>query len=502
TWLAASAAFSASNPHQRALCYYLTCRAVQCGPCCVGGLCGSVMLFRGLLLCLLAGFQLRSSRAQYAPDEVTDLPGMTFKPNYQQWSGYLQARPGTFLHYWFVTSQRDPAKDPLVLWLNGGPGCSSLDGFLSENGPFHVNDDGKTLYENKFSWNKIANVLYLESPAGVGFSYSDDQKYKTDDDQVADDNYRALQSFFAKFPNFTHNEFFIFGESYGGIYAPTLSLRVATGSAKINFKGFAVGNGLSSFDLNDQSLIYFGYYHGLFGEDLWQDLITNCCDKESCNFYNTSSETCKMQVTVAFDIVYNEGLNEYALYLDCAGGARSHKGYERSMSHLFKNYRKYKVSGAIPFSKSLDEVPPCIDSKAQSQWLNRGDVRKALHIPDILPPWDLCSDDVGDQYGKLYPTVKQVYLKLLSMGLPVLVYNGDTDMACNFLGDRWFVEDLGLKASTGYQSWIYDNQIAGFYQQYGNITFLTVKGAGHMVPQWAPGPAFHMFQAFITNGSY
>lgn len=149
--------------------------------------------------------------------------------------------------------------------------------------------------------------------------------------QVADDNYRALQSFFTKFPNFTQNEFFIFGESYGGIYAPTLSLRVATGKAKINFKvrrfmqqsprclthqhhhllsistttcfmikyfiwpfrhscetavkqavilttniylwiyfyfqGFAVGNGISSFDLNDQSLIYFGYYHGLFGEE-------------------------------------------------------------------------------------------------------------------------------------------------------------------------------------------------------------------------------------------
>ncbi|TMS12965.1 Lysosomal protective protein [Larimichthys crocea] len=135
-------------------------------------------------------------------------------------------------------------------------------------------------------------------------------------------------------------------------------------------------------------------------------------------------------------------------------------------------------------------------------WLNRGDVRKALHIPDILPPWDICNDAVGGNYTRLYPTVKDVYLKLLSLNLRVLVYNGDTDMACNFLGDKWFVEDLGLKPTTDYQSWIYDDQIAGFYEQYGNITFLTVKGAGHMVPQWAPGPAFHMFQSFITNGSY
>uniref|UniRef100_A0AAQ4QY58 Carboxypeptidase n=1 Tax=Gasterosteus aculeatus aculeatus TaxID=481459 RepID=A0AAQ4QY58_GASAC len=370
------------------------------------------MFAAGLFVCSLAAFQV-VSRAQYAPDEVTHLPGMSFKPNYRQWSGHLQARPGKFLHYWFVTSQRDPVKDPLVLWLNGGPGCSSLDGFLSENGPFHVNDNGATVYENTFSWNKIANVLYVESPAGVGYSYSDDRKYATDDDQVADDNYKALQSFFAKFPNFTQNEFFIFGESYGGIYAPTLSLRVATGAAKINFKGFSVGNGLSSFELNDQSLIYFGYYH----------------------------------------------------------------------------------DGVSP-SASVGEVPPCINSTAQLNWLNRGDVRKALHIPDTLPPWDICSDVVGGQYRNLYPTVKDVYLKLVSLGLRALVYNGDTDMACNFMGSQWFVEHLGL------ETWLHDNQIAGFYEQFGNITFLTVKGAGHMVPQWAPGPAFHMFQSFITNSSY
>ncbi|KAM8894214.1 lysosomal protective protein isoform 2-T2 [Spinachia spinachia] len=452
------------------------------------------MFAAGLFVCSLAASQV-VSRAQYAPDEVTHLPGMSFRPNYRQWSGHLQARPGTFLHYWLVTSQRDPVEDPLVLWLNGGPGCSSLDGFLSENGPFHVNDNGATVYENTFSWNKIANVLYLESPAGVGYSYSDDKKYATDDDQVADDNYKALQSFFAKFPNFTQNEFFIFGESYGGIYAPTLSLRVATGAAKINFKGFSVGNGLSSYELNDQSLIYFGYYHGLFGEDLWRDLNINCCDKGTCHFYNTSSKQCNTLVNMAFGIVYSSGLNEYALYLDCEGGRQFHKGYQRTMSHLFTNLRK-------PQHPHVFSVPPCINSTAQLNWLNRGDVRKALHIPDTLPPWDICSDDVGNQYRRLYPTVKDVYLKLLSLGLRALVYNGDTDMACNFLGSHWFVEHLGLEATTKYQAWLHGNQIAGFYEQFGNVTFLTVKGAGHMVPQWAPGPAFHMFQSFITNGSY
>lgn len=462
------------------------------------------MLVGGLLLCLLA--VIPPGCRAFPPDEVTNLPGMTFIPNYRQWSGYLQARPGKFLHYWFVTSQGEPHTDPLVLWLNGGPGCSSLDGFLSENGPFHVRDDGATLYENPFSWNKIANVLYIESPAGVGYSYSDDKKYATDDNQVAEDNYRALQSFFAKFPAFSQNDFFIFGESYGGIYVPTLSLRLATGPTKFNFKGFAVGNGLSSFALNDQTLIYFGYYHGLFGEDLWRNLNIHCCDKENCNFYNSSSESCRTFVNVAFTIVYRSGLNEYALYLDCDGVRRSHPGYEMTMRHLFRNYRKnlpaHSFSGGVPHSASMREVPPCINSSAQISWLSRGDVRKALHIPDILPPWDICSDEVGAQYTILYQTMKEVYLKLLALGLRALVYNGDTDMACNFLGDQWFVEDLGLQMTTRYQTWIHEDQVAGFYQKFGNITFLTVKGAGHMVPQWAPGAAFHMFQSFLKNSSY
>ncbi|XP_051787611.1 cathepsin A-like [Erpetoichthys calabaricus] len=457
-----------------------------------------------MLCCILLGFLAPffiQVDALYDPDEVTYLPGLSFKPNFRQWSGYLQASPGKYLHYWFVTSQRDPEKDPLVLWLNGGPGCSSLDGFLSENGPFYVSEDGVNLYMNPYSWNKIANVLYLESPVGVGFSYSDDKNYSTNDDEVAENNYKALQSFFNKFPNFTLNDFFIFGESYGGIYVPTLSMKIVTGSSKINFKGFGVGNGLSSYDLNDQSAIYFGYYHGLFGDELWANLNKYCCKDGICIFYNSTVKECMDSVMQGFSILYDSGLNMYALYLDCAGGVGPYIRYIRDMENLFRNYKSYWTKKQAN-EKRLKLIPPCINATAQTNWLNRGDVQKALHIPDVLPPWELCSDTVGSQYVINYTTMGDFYLKLLAKGLRVLVYNGDTDLTCNFLGDQWFVEGLDLKETTKYQVWLYDKQIAGYYQQFGNITFLTVKGAGHMVPQWAPGPALKMFQSFLTNSPY
>jgi cathepsin A (carboxypeptidase C) len=129
-------------------------------------------------------------------DEVKYLPGLDFKINYRHYSGYLNSTNGRFLHYWFFESQRNPAEDPVVLWLNGGPGCSSLLGLLTEQEPIHVNLDERTLYPNNNIWNLESNIIFLEAPAGVGFSYKNDKQYNTNDDEVAEANYVALQSFF------------------------------------------------------------------------------------------------------------------------------------------------------------------------------------------------------------------------------------------------------------------------------------------------------------------
>ena len=92
----------------------------------------------------------------------------------------------------FTRHQYANSTSPVILWLNGGPGCSSLGGLIEELGPFHVKDNGNTVYENVYAWNKVGHILFLESPAGVGFSYATDGNVTTDDDRVAMDNYNAL----------------------------------------------------------------------------------------------------------------------------------------------------------------------------------------------------------------------------------------------------------------------------------------------------------------------
>lgn len=446
---------------------------------------------------LLLAFSFVLGKAN--PDEIQQLPGLKYQINFKQYSGYLNASSGKYLHYWFVESQKDPASDPVVLWMNGGPGCSSLDGFLTELGPFHVKTDGLTLYDNPFSWNKVANVIFLEAPAGVGFSYSNSGKYNTDDDTVSQDNYLALQHFFIKFPQFKKNDFYVTGESYGGIYVPTLSVRLLNSSSTINFKGFAIGNGYLDVAKLANSIVFFAYYHGLLSNSLWGVLVKNCCNgvasQDTCNFAKPPSVTCSNAVQEVQQTIST--LNVYNLYDDCAPSASVK--HSRLMVDRRNLMRLFPVRNRF---LALQAAPPCVDERNTSNYLNQNSVRTALHIPDFVQQWDICSPAVEYGYKRLYDTMAPQVLKLLQNGKRGLVYNGDVDMACNFLGDSWFSNNLSLPVLKEYGEWHFNDQVAGFFKQYKGLTFLTVKGSGHMVPQDKPGPAFKMISSFLYNKPY
>ncbi|KAG7478323.1 hypothetical protein MATL_G00079210 [Megalops atlanticus] len=450
-------------------------------------------------------------------DEIKFLPGLQKQPSFKQYSGYLNVAENKHLHYWFVESQKDPASSPVVLWLNGGPGCSSLDGLLTEHGPFLIQDDGVSLEYNPYSWNKIANVLYLESPAGVGFSYSDDKQYTTNDTEVSMNNYLALKRFFQLFPEYSKNEFFITGESYGGIYVPTLAERVME-DGSINLQGIAVGNGMSSYEMNDNSLVYFAYYHGLLGASLWTDLQAYCCKDGKCDFYNNHNLNCTKNLAEVQYIVYQSGLNMYNLYAPCAGGVPQRVRYENGhlvihdlgnnfIQHPWTSMWNEKLRGIAVLHKSVRLDPPCTNSTPSRMYLNNAYVRTALHIPAFVPEWDICSAEVNLNYVRLYMDVRKQYLKLLgALKYRVLVYNGDVDMACNFLGDEWFVESLQQEVQVKRRPWLYNNgdsqQVGGFVKDFSNLAFLTVKGSGHMVPTDKPIAAYTMFSRFLTKQPY
>lgn len=168
--------------------------------------------------------------------------------------GYLGARGGTrHLHYYFVESENNPAEDPITLWLNGGPGASSIAyGMMTEIGQLVFNRDSledntttvPTLQYNQYGWSRFTNMVYLESPAGVGFSYCDSTALPctSNDTSTAEDAFDALSAFFKRFPSLEGRPFYITGESYAGIYCPTLAEQIMNRGAGtgINLQGLMV----------------------------------------------------------------------------------------------------------------------------------------------------------------------------------------------------------------------------------------------------------------------
>jgi carboxypeptidase C (cathepsin A) len=150
--------------------------------------------------------------------------------------------------YWFFESRKAPATDPLVLWLSGGPGASSLMTLLSENGPCFINQD-LTTAANPNSWNAEANVVWLDQPTGVGYSFGSPADADHDEKDVQDNIYWFLQGFIDNHPEFEGRRLFLAGESYAGHYVPAAAHKIyrenkQAKTSRLNLRGVAIGNGL------------------------------------------------------------------------------------------------------------------------------------------------------------------------------------------------------------------------------------------------------------------
>lgn len=421
-------------------------------------------------------------------------------------------------------------------------GCSSILGMFTELGPFDVTkDDGSEITLNPYSWNRRANMLFIESPVGVGYSFAIDGKTKTNDDITAKGNYLALKDFFEKFPTFKKNKFFMTGESYAGVYLPTLAVLVDD-DKDINFGGVAIGNGYLDSSKLGMSLIFFSYHHGLIGKKVWQELSDNCCKgaqptPSGCTFMDPNrSRACESAMLEATDAITNQaGMNPYNIYDVCLKPttSTSRLAYEtnESLSHdLEIDYgvstnsymkvgqdlimRSLNLTSAIrakPSNNYLNlvgdlsgPVAHCPSQDGLTNYMNRKDVQKAIHICPAFDggKWIPCGNI---PYTMQYPILKgglaPQMQKLLHSprNLNLLIYNGDVDMVCNFLGDEWFVEDLNMRVVRTYSPWSVDGIISGYVKFYDGITFLTVKGSGHMVPGDKPKEALAFFEAFLDG---
>jgi len=176
--------------------------------------------------------------AKAAARVVDPLPGLSANDQPESYSGYITVDEETDSHifFWFfpatvsnwyfddVLTQKtfqnvDPSNAPLVIWLQGGPGSSSMLGLFEINGPVSAIYQGSETVAttNPFAWTQLASIIYIDQPVGTGFSHTAG-KFVTTQEETADDLYEMLRQWFLLFPEYTSNAFFVFGESYGGTF--------------------------------------------------------------------------------------------------------------------------------------------------------------------------------------------------------------------------------------------------------------------------------------------
>jgi cathepsin A (carboxypeptidase C) len=479
-----------------------------------------------LLAVLICCFITHITYAQTNTDEIKELPGLAEQPKFKHYAGYLQgnATNGRYLFYWFVESQNSPSTDPFVVWLNGGPGCSSLAGLTTEHGPYMVNPDGKTLRVNDYSWNKVANVLYLEAPAGVGFSYSENPSdYRKFNDLItSDDSYHFLLNFFQKYPQFMKNEFYISGESYGGHYVPSLALRIHQGNANkegqlINLKGIFVGNGCTSDDTDANSIPPFMVQHSLIPVSMYDQGVKDC----NGDFYKNQQEhKCASFLTQIWNKL--DGINPYYLYDSCPWtGVGMAKQFakklpgDEKMHPLFTLWRR-RISRELPatFSSSnrvgTEFDTPCVPDSMLAKYLNSDEVKKAIHATRPIPggAWSICSDEVNENYDWTYKSMLPIYEKLAPYH--IMVFTGDVDMVVNSLGTQLAIDRLNRTIVSDWKAWRVEvgggaYTVGGFHRKFsnpdprGSLQFVTIRGAGHMVGLARPLPNLEFFSRQLKN---
>ena len=178
-------------------------------------------------------------------------------PGVSSSSGYITVDNTTDanMFFWKVDTNRNGGKAPLILWLQGGPGASSMFGLFAEMGPFQVDENLKVSHRVA-AWTHMYNMVFIDNPVGTGFSFvKDPSGYRTDEDGVADHLYKFFVQFFKLYPELMSQPFYIAGESYGGKYIPSLAQKLVQMELFLKSKGMAletaklsgvmVGNGLS-----------------------------------------------------------------------------------------------------------------------------------------------------------------------------------------------------------------------------------------------------------------
>ncbi|KAJ7232982.1 serine carboxypeptidase [Mycena haematopus] len=406
----------------------------------------------------------------------------------KQYSGYFNVAKDKHMFFWFFESRSSPSTDPLVLWMNGGPGDSSATGILFEVGPCSVASEGRTTTPNPHSWTNAANIIFLDQPVDVGFSYADaGTSVKTCTD-AAKDVYSFLQLFFEQFPEYSKLPFHVAGESFAGIYGPNVasviwhanqalslaSNQLSTRSTRINLASVILANGITDPYIQIPSIVDYvcdGPYP-----------VYDDPNGPECTKLRSSVSTCKLLIKIC---------NLYTTDFTCGHASRYCRSrlFEPSMKSDLNWYDLRKKCDAA------DRPEHCYRRTAWVEtWMNNPKVKTALGVdPDrSFRSFNMDMNREFNMRGEGVHNAAKLLPELINDGVRLLVYAGNADMMANYMGNELWVEDLDTKFKSQFAAaegkpWSVSGskEISGQVRSAGgedgkggNITFVTVFEAG------------------------
>ncbi|KAJ9468275.1 Venom serine carboxypeptidase [Diplonema papillatum] len=425
---------------------------------------------------------------------AVQLPGL---PDLKSYSGYFNvnesAHSETF--FWYFPPLNGNASAPTLLWLQGGPGASSLFALFTENGPITVNMNGTQALRNDLTWAREYGMVYVDNPVGTGFSLTDPAGYATKREDYMTTLYRFTQQFFTMFPDLQQNDFYVTGESYAGKYIPSAAYRIHEenmkgGKPQIPLKGIIIGDGLCD------PLTMVQQYSKLtetFSLVDWNQV--KVMEQYQTNAVNDIYAQNWSAAFHQFDLMINGDLSGLTPYL------ANVTGFSDYFNALSPMYPQPLNGDAVPFQV----------------YLNRPDVQAAIHVNKTYnsytePVEVAIVNDVCQSVKDLFPTLLENY--------KVLLYSGQFDVIVGAPLTIAFLRSIQWSGQGAFEIATRDiwrsrppvvgvmgqlhgsTDVAGYHTRSGNLQYVIVRNAGHMVPTDQPVWAIDMITRFIRGDSF
>ena len=400
---------------------------------------------------------------------------------------------------------------------------------LAEIGPVISDNFSGNFKKNEYSWNTHINLLFIDQPAGVGFSKASDPDFLWTDDVTAENLLYGIKDFLNLFPELKSRSFYVSGESYAGVYIPFLAQKILEDDSpnKVNLQGVLIGNPLTEYDVDsERSMVEFGFWHGLISIETYEKFKRNCPHKndelhpEEDNMNDNNKKINDIltprNVTHKCNQIRNiirnnfEGNDIYGIYRLCPKESRLSPNdplyYNKKLSiknfildkfnpNKNKKLKNYNLGNIEP--ENIIWPYGCGEDLTFDNFLNDPIIKDKLKIYNSSFIWTQCSD-INYEMSESFSFYSETLLKYPNLN--VWVFSGTDDAVLSTLGTMRWINKLKFTVDIKWRQWKVNEQVSGYVQKYKEgLVIITIKGAGHMVPQDQSASAFNLVNAFIKG---